>query len=459
MGRLRYWMVFALVFSTLLSGCAPEVVPTPPAPEGSTEQAPVAEPTVTVEVSSPQAPTPSPVASLPPLTPITATEAHVNHDQVLATNDMGLELLRQLGTAADPGTNLFISPVSVALALGMVANGASGETHAGILKAMHLEGWSEEAANQALAGLTQSLTSGDLGVELDVANSLWLREGLPFRRTFLETVQAYYGAQVSALDFAAPDAAETINAWVAAQTHERIQEIITPPIDANAILFLINAVYFKGDWQTPFDEALTEEQSFVRADGRAVQAPFMSRFGSFRYVDGGAYQAVRLPYAGDRLSMIVVLPARGTELDAWVAELDATAWAALAASLAEADGTVALPRFTLAFESRLNDALARMGMADALDPTVARFDRIHELQQPTWIDEVRHKTFVEVNEQGTEAAAVTSVEVQALAAAPQEPFSFVADHPFLFGIQDDQTGALLFAGIMRDPLQAEAAVP
>lgn len=182
----------------------------------------------------------------------------------------------------------------------------------------------------------------------------------------------------------------------------------------------------------------------------------MSRYGSYRYADSRDYQAVRLPYSGDRLSMIVVLP--DGDADEWVAQLDGSDWSDLVGSLRRAEGTVVLPRFTLSFESSLNEPLDAMGMGVAMSAATARFDRIHELNQPTWISEVRHKSFVEVNEQGTEAAAVTSAEVRALSAAPRKPFSFVADRPFFYAIHDDYTGAFLFMGVMHDPLQTEARV-
>jgi serine protease inhibitor len=384
-------------------------------------------------------------------------EYRVNPDQIAATNGMGLDLLQRLSAAADPGTNVFISPVSVALALGMAANGAAGDTFEAVLAAMHLQGWDEAAMNEALAGLAQALSGGDLGVDLDVANSLWLREGLPFRQSYLDTVQAYYDARVDSLDFNSEGAPRTINAWVARQTQRRITEIISAPIDPLAILFLINAIYFKGDWEHPFDRALTQELPFTRTDGSVVQAQLMSNQRSFAYAESDDYQAVRLPYTGDRLSMVVALPAEGIDVDGWVAALDGEAWSALARSLAPREGTVMLPRFEMSFEAVLNKPLAGMGMGLAMNPGEADFSRLHAIDQPTWIDQVRHKTFVKVNEEGTEAAAVTSIGI-AMASLPQEPFSFVADRPFVYAIQDDTSGAVLFIGVLHDPLQAEPQV-
>jgi serine protease inhibitor len=443
-------MIAILALAVVSSGCAQGVLPATPLPiiEPTETTAPIPEQTRVNVVQ----PAESPTAGQP------KEEYSVNELQVAATNGMGIDLLQRLSKAADPGTNLFISPVSVALALGMAANGASGETFEAMLAAMHLSGWDEQGMNEALAGLGQALNDGDLGVDLAVANSLWLRKGLPFRASYLEAVQAHYAARVSSLDFGASDAAGIINGWVAEQTHDRIPEIVNPPIDRQAILFLINAVYFKGDWQDPFDESMTTELPFTRDDGTSVKAPLMSRYASYRYTEAERYQAVRLPYSGERLSMLVALPAPGVAIDDWVAGLDAEAWARMAREMAQQDGTVVLPRFALEFDSLLNGPLSDMGMSLAMSPATADFSRLHELDQPTWIDQVRHKSFVEVNEKGTEAAAVTSLEIRAMAAAPVEPFSFVADRPFVFAIQDDATGAVLFIGVMHDPLQVSAVV-
>ncbi len=390
--------------------------------------------------------------------PVAGEEENVDRDLVAAINGMGLDLVQQLCAAAMDPTNVFVSPLSIALALGMAANGASGKTLAAILKTLHMDGWGIDAANKGLSGLVHDLHGDSVGAELAVANSLWLRQGLPFRQDYLEAVRAHYQAHVSSLDLRAADAADTINAWVAEQTRERIKEIIAPPIDPQAILFLINAVYFKGAWSDPFDPSATRELPFTRADETAVEAPLMSRRGSYRHAAGRDYQAVRLPYNGDRLSMIVVVPARGRGLDRWAARLDARAWSNIGTSLLRAEGTVVIPRFKVAFESTLNEPLSAMGMAIALSPATAQFDRIHELDVPTWISQVRHKSFVEVNEEGTKAAAVTSGAMRALAAVPAVPFNFVADRPFLYAIQDELTGVLLFVGVMHDPLLTESMV-
>ncbi len=465
MARRSRLLMFLLALAIVVNACQtpadaqPEPAQTTPSSTDTARSSPAATGAAADPSRETATGTPAVEASARPDAETRELEDHpVNPDQTVSANAMGLDLLKRLRAASEPGTNLFISPVSVALALGMAANGASGETQEGIRAALHLQGWDEKAANQAFAGLGQALDGDDLGVELDIANALWLRQGLPFRTTFLDTVARYFGARVSGLDFSSSEAADVMNGWVADQTRGRITEIVTPPIDPLAILFIMNAVYFKGDWETPFDESLTSEEAFTRADGAQVQALMMSRYGSWEYARSGDYQAVRLPYSGGRLSMIAVLPADGTSLDAWLDDLDASGWQALVGALTRKDGTVSLPRFTLSFEARLNDALAAMGMERAFIPGEADFSRIHEMDQPTWIDGVLHKSFVEVNEQGTEAAAVTSIELRAQAAAPEEPFSFLADRPFLYVLQDDSTGAILFVGINHDPTEEAARV-
>jgi serpin B len=379
----------------------------------------------------------------------------VNAQQIAAANAMGFDLLRGVSALAEADQNLFLSPPSVALALAMVLNGAAGETRAAILEAMHLPGWEDAAVNEAMAGLRQALTGGDLGVELAIANSLWGRVGIPFRAEFLATGQRYYAARIETLDFDDPAASETINAWVKAQTRERIPEIVPKQIDPETILFLINAIYFKGDWELPFRPQATRDQPFTRADGSRVQVPMMSQEDTFVYGESDEWQIVRLPYKGERLSMVVVLPSQGRTVDELAASLDADAWAEMQSEMVYLEGYLALPRFSYSFGASLNEPLKEMGMEIAFEEGSADFSRLHEAPWPTWISDVRHKTFVEVNERGTEAAAVTSIEVQA-ESMPLERFTFVADRPFLFAIQDNASGSILFIGVLRDPLQTEA---
>jgi serine protease inhibitor len=397
--------------------------------------------------------------STPTVTTAHPEEAHpVNHDQIVATNAMGFDLLKRVQASAQSDQNLFLSPASVTLALAMILNGADGATHAAILEALHLSGWNETAANEAMAGLQQEL-GGDLGVELAIANSLWGREGMPFRPAFLEANRRYYAARIEALDFDDPDASKIINGWVNDQTRGRIEEIVPKQIDPETILFLINAIYFKGDWARPFPEHTTREQPFTLGDGAQVQTLMMSQDGEFLYGETDRYQAVKLPYSGERLSMVVVLPRQGHAVDDLVLSLDAATWSELLLEMYQMDGHVAIPRFRFSFATALNEPLAAMGMEVAFDQGGADFGRLHELPWPTWISQVRHKTFVEVNEKGTEAAAVTAIEVVAESMAPMDRFQLIADRPFYFAIQDDRTGSILFLGVLRDPLQTESWAP
>lgn len=439
MKTYRAVILVLLASALVFAGCAPGV--------------PVAPPT-SLPAEAGETVLPAPTIVVPP--PTRPEEPYpVSQDQVAATNTMGFDLLRQVHGLAAPDQNLFLSPPSVAMALAMVVNGAAGSTRDAILETLRLSGWEDEALNEAMAGLRQALSAGDLGVELTVANSLWGREGIPFRAEFLASGEHYYGARIEELDFNAPSASETINAWVAEQTRERILEIVPRDIQPETILYLINAIYFKGKWELPFRPEATHEQPFTRPDGSEVQAPMMSQEGDFAYGEGEGYQVVRLPYEGQRLNMLVVLPAKEHSVDELVASLDAQAWAEMLDRMAVLEGYVALPRFAFSFGTSLVQPLKAMGMAVAFDKAGADFSRLHEAPWPTWISDVRHKTFVEVNEEGTEAAAVTAIEVQA-ESMPLERFSFVADRPFLFAIQDSVTGSILFVGVLRDPLQTEA---
>ncbi len=441
-----------LVVALLAAGCTPGAPSrVTPYPEPSLQdETPYPDPYTEGETPYP----PPPTQPSPRPTP-QEVQYSVNMEQSAATNAMGFDLLRGVHALAGADQNLFLSPPSVALALAMTLNGAAGETREAMLEALRLSGWEDTAVNEALAGLRQTLASGDTGVELAIANSLWGRQGVPFRAEFLAAGQRYYAAHIQELDFDDPAASRTINAWVNDQTRGRIAEIVPQQIDPETILFLINAIYFKGDWEKPFRPEATREQTFTLADGAQVAAPFMAQEDEFASAETAECQLVRLPYEGQRLSMIVVLPRQGRSVDDLVASLSPAVWGEMLGAMVYREGSVELPRFSFSFGTSLKTPLKAMGMEIAFDSAAADFSRLHEAGWPTWISEVLHKTFVEVNEEGTEAAAVTSVEVVA-ESMPMDTFRFVADRPFLFAIQDEETDATLFIGVLRDPLQTEA---
>ena len=362
----------------------------------------------------------------------------------------GLDLFRRLAEAK-PDENVIVSPLSAGLAVSMLANGATGDTRTGIERAL-ATGMEVDALNPANAALAQALRTED--VELRIANSLWARQGMPFLPSFLDVNRRFYEAEVAALDFDSPEAPARINRWASDNTNGRIREMVRGPIDSDVILYLMNAVYFKGRWESEFRPDATRERTF-HAPGGAVQRRMMSRTGDYGYLDGEGFQALRLPYRGGRFAMYVLLPDAGQTLASLRGTMTARAWQQWMGGFGTREVNVVMPRYRMNLESRLNAPLQAMGMEDAFDPNAARFGAMLSAEwlagQNAYVSEAKQKVFIEVNEEGTEAAAVTGIEVRATSAGPP-PVEFVVDRPFVLAIRDDQTGALLFIGQVNDPV-------
>ncbi len=366
-----------------------------------------------------------------------------------ANNGFGFNQFREL-VGSEPEKNIFISPASVITALAMTYNGADGETKTAMEEVMLLQGMSMDEINAAFADLLTILQNPDPKVELSVANSLWAREGAAFNEDFLKRNKDYFGADVAELNFDDTGAANTINAWVKEKTRNKIDSIIDPPINPETVLFLINAIYFKGEWSDPFDPDMTRDLAFNLPDGSQKDLPVMLKNEDFRYFETEDFQAVSLPYGkNERVSMYVFLPAVNSSLEELYEEMNVVNWKKWIASFGNMEGEVGLPRFKFEYETSLNDTLKNLGMAIAFDDSAADFSGMRPVPPRLVISEVKHKTFVEVNEEGTEAAAVTSVEV-GMTAMP-ETFSMIIDRPFFFAIADDLTGTILFMGSVTNP--------
>lgn len=369
---------------------------------------------------------------------------------VQADNEFGLEVFNHI-TAAKPRQNVFISPLSIALALQMTAHGSAGATWNAMAGAMAMSGLSQSEAAAGNLALRDELLNADKKVRLDIANSLWLRKGVMLRKQFADDCGKYYDASVTTLDFARPSAITTINDWVAKNTNGRIKEIVSE-LTPEEILVLVNAIYFKGSWTKAFDPKLTSPREFYLVSGPA-QRRMMSREDRFRYKEDDVMQAVALPYGDGRLNMYVFLPRAKGGLGDLIAATKPDNFVALFDGFDERKGEVVLPRFKIEFEQSLNKVLTQLGMGVAFTPG-ADFSKMVVPPATAAISDVLHKTFVEVNEEGTEAAAVTVVKMLATAMPrPEEEFSFVCDHPFLCAIRDDVTGSILFIGAIFDPKQ------
>ncbi|MEQ8381862.1 MAG: serpin family protein [Coleofasciculus sp. A1-SPW-01] len=371
----------------------------------------------------------------------------VNTQIVEANTKFGFKLFSEI-LQQDSNKNVFISPTSIAIALAMTYNGASGETQAAMANALELQGMSLSEVNQANEALKTTLENADSDIQLSIANSLWGRQDISFKPDFRQRNQEFYEAQVTDLDFANPEAKRIINNWVKENTNGKIPQIISE-IKPDDILFLINAIYFKGNWMEKFDKDKTVNRPFYLADGTQKQHPMMSQSGEYQYYEDDSVQAISLPYGKGRLSFYVFLPRETVSLDTFEQQLTPENWQQWMNQFRKRDGSIVLPRFKLEYEIQLNEALKALGMDVAFD---RRADFSNMTEADVLINQVKHKTFVEVNEEGTEAAAATSVGmVLTSAAIPQTPFEMVVDRPFFCAIRDNQTGTILFMGSIREP--------
>ena len=373
----------------------------------------------------------------------------VNSDLTQAHLDFGFALFDQLRQAT-PDKNVLVSPTSVALALAMAYNGAGGETQTAIADALRLHGLNMDQINQGNQALTQYLTQLDPEVALEIANSLWVNQDLPVRADYIAQMQASYAAEVAALEFGTPAATDRINNWVKAQTRDRIPTIVDD-LPADQLLVLVNAVYFKGAWSEAFEPEQTRDRSFTLANGETIQHPLMAQQSDYLYLETDQFQAVSLPYGNGSLSFEVILPAQGTDLADLAAELTPENWQSWMGEMRSRPGEIQLPKFQFDYEADLIPALQALGMGIAFEQGRADFSGLSELE--AFINQVRHKTFIEVNEAGTEAAAATAIGIMptSIPMPPEDPFEMVVDQPFVAAIRDRSNGALLFVGAILDP--------
>ena len=367
-----------------------------------------------------------------------------------ATSRFSFKLYNQIRKEQGADKNAFVSPASVMLALAMTYNGADGTTREAMARALEINGMGLDDVNLAFAGLKSALAPNDPKIQLRIANSLWARNGIKLKPAFVERNKQHYAAEITTLDFSSPAAKDTINAWVNKNTEGKIQKIVDR-INPDDILFLINAIYFKGQWQIAFKKEDTKPDVFRLAGGERKELPMMSQSGRYLYYKGEGFQAVALPYGKGAVSMYVFLPDEQSSLDQFEQGLTSENWDVWMNSFRGTPGELKLPRFKVEWESRLNDVLKAIGMAEAFDPARANFSQMAEVSgNRIFISDVRHKSWCEVNEEGTVAAAVTSVTAT-LTSAPPQPFSMKVDRPFFFAIRDNQSGVLLFMGSVQDP--------
>lgn len=381
----------------------------------------------------------------PELTSLPRALTAAEQEVIGSSNAFAFNLLRQLaGPTADE--NVSISPLSVSMALGMTMNGAAGTTWDEMRDVLGFRGLDQDEINESYRGLIDLLLDLDPATEVTIANSIWHHQDFPFEQTFLDVVTRNFDAEVTALDLRSPQAASRINRWVSDATRGRIPTIVEE-VDSSKVMYLINAIYFNGLWRQRFDEADTRDGAFTTASGSVKQVPMMTVEGEFAHSWQRDFVLVDLPYGNGAFSMTILLPHEDVDLGEVLADLDAEAWSAALGSLVERGTMVSMPRFRLEYEQGLIETLQALGMVQAFVPNGADLSRMSEGAGRLYISEVIHKTFMDVDEEGTEAAAATSVGVSVTSA----PMGIRVDRPFLAVIRERLSGTVLFAASVGDP--------
>ena len=380
-------------------------------------------------------------------TPVNTRELTVLEKTVMqSSNAFGFNLFQAIH-AEKADSNYFISPLSVSIALGMAYNGTATTTEEAMRNTLEYGNLTVEEINQSYKSIIELLMQLDPEVIMEIANSMWYRLGFPVESSFIDANQTYFDAEIRELDFSLPSAIDIINGWISDKTHGKIEEVITE-IDPLTVMFLINAIYFKASWTTEFDEDDTRDAPFTRPDQSQVTCKMMRMETDLRYLETEDFQAVTLPYGNGRFRMTVFLPKEGKEVDDVAEKMNDGNWAQWMGNLEETTVHLQMPRFKMEFMMKLNDILKAMGMEIAFTGQ-ADFSLIAK-DWDLFISNVIHKTFVEVNEEGTEAAAVTVVEIS-LTSSNQSK-TVLLNRPFLFVIHDDQSN-LLFMGQVVNPVE------
>lgn len=368
---------------------------------------------------------------------------------VEADNAFGLELFQKIREESDE-ENLMISPLSVSVALAMAYNGADGATKTEMETLLKLNGLTVEEINASYKMLINALQSLDEEVVFEIANAIFYADGFSVKPAFLSVNEDVYDAEVSKLNFSSPAAVETINGWVAEKTKDKIEKIIDQlsPLDR---MVLLNAIYFYGTWTNEFDKEGTHNLRFEKTDGTGLEVPMMSKQEKLPYASNNLFKAIKMPYGNGQYNMVVFLPVGGNNSQDIIDELSSSKWKNWMESLEMTDRVqITMPRFKYAFETQLKNVLKIMGMQKAFMPNMADFSGISD--ENLYISEAIHKSYIDVNETGTEAAAVTGLVFATTSIGNEPPtIPFYVDRPFVYAITENDTDAILFIGEVNHP--------
>jgi len=361
-------------------------------------------------------------------------------------NSFGFSLVQKLEISG-PG-NLLISPASVEIALGMTFAGATGDTAEALTRVLGIDSSSREAALNELTGLQETLENPGSGVTLKVANAAWIDDSIRLNKKFSADLAQAFKTKLQTVHFNDPTTISQINDWVSTATEGKINRLLENP--PSPPMFLANAVYFHAPWSSPFQKQSTQEQPFYPIDGSKLTVEMMQQSGLFSYAKCAEYAVVALPYVDNRFAMYCFLPENG--VDALVEKLKTSAWSDLSHTLRPTHGSVALPKLTIEYGANLDQALSKLGLGIAFDATRAQFTRMIDGPNRLFIGGILHKTFLQVDEEGSTAAAVTGIQMRATAMMrPKDEFNLVFNRPFVAAIVDEKSGTILFVGIIGKP--------
>ena len=347
------------------------------------------------------------------------------------------------------GENTFFSPLSLSFALGMLHNGASGETRTEMQEVLGMAGYTEQEINEYYQKMMKALLESDPLVELNIANSIWYRKGFVAKQPFIETNKTYFDAMVKGLDFSNPDAADTINNWCAEHTKDKIKAIIQKPINPDIVMYLINALYFKGQWVFQFNKNFTKQEVFTQSDKQELKVDLMEQTTYLPYYADQYVQCVEMPYGNQAFSMVAILPANNMNIEQLIEYLDGEAWQNIVDNMKDRKNVnLKMPRFKIECDIPLNEPVVNVGMK-RIFMSGGLYNISDDLLR---VSEIKQKTYVEVNEKGTEAAAVTVIAiVDSAGPPPPPPIPFFANRPFLYLIKEKSTGVILFIGRLDKP--------
>ncbi len=376
--------------------------------------------------------------------PITLTADQIS--LIASENSFAFDIFRETVAASAEGKNIIISPLSISTALSMAMNGADGATRDAMLDALRLKNITPDKINNSYRDLSEALLSVDKRVLISIANSVWAENNFAIKKSFTDILTGYYKAEARSFDINDPQTPKLMNSWIEANTNGLIKDMVDK-LDDNTVMLLINAIYFKGKWQSQFDASKTIKQPFYKADGTNLQVPMMKQTSDFKTYTGDSFVVAEFPYGQGNFVMDVLLPNSKNGLDGVISQLSDTSFKNWLGQMSENETVLSFPKFKYGFKKEMKEILTGMGMGIAFTDA-ADFSNISDLD--LLISLVLHQAFIETNEEGTEAAAATVVGFETTSMPMRMELNI--DHPFIYIIRETSTNTILFMGRVADPL-------